>query len=211
MNALYKLLLLSITLSTVGCTQMIVHRDYLSEMEQNDDRYFNPREDFPVMAGDTGRTWESASERRSRTPASAEELEQERSQRFLKDELRSLEGKLSEDDFNFYEKHKKYLPSTSERIYYLKLSRYERREYLSSRGADLNQRPAVRPYEERYGFRQSNINLGMSKNEVMNIWGRPARVEVAGNPTYENERWAYNVNGATKYIYFESGRVGGWE
>jgi hypothetical protein len=45
----------------------------------------------------------------------------------------------------------------------------------------------------------------------MNTFGRPTRVEVAGNPSYENERWLYSVNGATKYIYFESGRVEGWE
>lgn len=211
MNAFFKLLTLSLTLATVSCTQMISHRDYLAEMEQNDDSYFSPREDFPVMAGDTGRSWESASERKRRTPASAADQQQERAQRFLKDELNSLEGKLSEEDFQFYDKHKKYLPTVSERIYYLKLSRYERREYLSSKGADIDHRATMKPYEEMFVLRQSNIILGMSKSEVMNNWGRPARVEVAGNPSYENERWVYNVNGATKYIYFESGRVGGWE
>lgn len=211
MDTYLKLILLCLTFGTVSCTQMLSHRDYLSEMEQNDDRYFSPREDFPVMVGDTGRTWESSNERKRRTPSSVQEQQQERSQRFLKEELSSLEGKLSDEDYEFYDKNKKYLPSISERIYYLKLSRYERRDYLTSKGADLNERKAMKPYEQMFALRQSNIILGMSKSEVMNNWGRPARVEVAGNPTYENERWVYNLNGAMKYIYFESGRVGGWE
>ena len=41
--------------------------------------------------------------------------------------------------------------------------------------------------------------------------GKPMRVEIAGNPRYENERWLYRMNGASKYIYFESGQVQGWE
>ena len=62
-----------------------------------------------------------------------------------------------------------------------------------------------------FGLRKSNAVTGMSKSDVMNNWGEPRRVEIAGNPSFENERWLYSVNGATKYIYFESGRVQGWE
>ena len=204
-------LIFSLCLITTGCTQMLSHRDYLTEMEQNDERYFKPREDFPVMAGDSGDYWESEAERKNRTPASDFDLEKERNQRFLKDELNSLEAKLSDDDYEFYRKHKKFLPTVSDRIYYLKLSRYERKEYLRSRGVEFEENRVIRPHEEMFALRQSRIILGMSKADVMNNWGRPMRVEVAGNPSYENERWVYNLNGATKYIYFESGRVGGWE
>jgi outer membrane protein assembly factor BamE (lipoprotein component of BamABCDE complex) len=51
----------------------------------------------------------------------------------------------------------------------------------------------------------------MSKSDVMNHLGHPTRVEVAGNPSYENERWLYTRNGASNYVYFEAGHVEGWE
>ncbi len=51
----------------------------------------------------------------------------------------------------------------------------------------------------------------MSKNDIVASLGKPARVEIAGNPSYENERWVYQFNGSSKYIYFESGVVQGWE
>jgi hypothetical protein len=51
----------------------------------------------------------------------------------------------------------------------------------------------------------------MKKGQVMASIGRPSKVEVAGNPQDENERWLYHMNGASKYIYFESGEVQGWE
>ena len=97
----------------------------------------------------------------------------------------------------------------SERIYFLQLSHDERQEYLGSRG--LLREPKYSSLEEQYGVRSEVVTLGMTKSEVMSSIGRPQQVEVAGNPNYENERWLYSVNGATKYIYFESGRVEGWE
>jgi hypothetical protein len=51
----------------------------------------------------------------------------------------------------------------------------------------------------------------MSKTQVLQSWGEPARVDIAGNPSNENERWLYSMNGASKYIYFEAGEVQGWE
>ena len=51
----------------------------------------------------------------------------------------------------------------------------------------------------------------MSKTEVQRIWGSPSRVDVAGNPKMENERWSFYHNGRVKTVFFESGRVEGWE
>ena len=44
----------------------------------------------------------------------------------------------------------------------------------------------------------------------MQNWGRPDRMDVAGDPKFQNERWAYQRDGVTNYIYFENGRVEGW-
>jgi outer membrane protein assembly factor BamE (lipoprotein component of BamABCDE complex) len=64
-------------------------------------------------------------------------------------------------------------------------------------------RPAERELPELF--------VGMKKDDVVRNWGRPARIEVAGDPSYQNERWAFYFNGKTKNVYFENGKVQGWE
>jgi len=64
-----------------------------------------------------------------------------------------------------------------------------------------------------------DITLGMSQELVRKSWGEPQQVEHSGNPIYKNERWKYTrelptVNGykrERRYVYFEGGRVVGWE
>lgn len=64
-----------------------------------------------------------------------------------------------------------------------------------------------------------DITLGMSQELVRKSWGEPSQVEHSGNPIYKNERWKYTrelptMNGykrERRYVYFESGRVVGWE
>lgn len=205
------MVLLGLLLSNVGCSQLLFHRSYLTEMEQDDSTYFNPTHDFPVVAGDTGRYWETPQERLSRTPASENEVLEDRGRKLLKQELRRLEGQQHEDDLVFYESYKHHLSTTSERIYFLKLDPFERKEYLFSRGIESHERQNASLSSDFYDPNSSDIVPGMTKDDVMSSWGKPARVEIAGNPSYENERWLYKTNGATKYIYFESGRVDGWE
>lgn len=206
-----KTLLALMLFSSVGCSQFLSGRSYLSEMEHNDGRYFTPREDFPVVAGDTGRDWETDEERNMRTPASESDLMAERDRRLLKQELRDLENRQSDQALDFYDKYKRNLATTSEKIYFLKLPPYERKEYLRTRGFMQAERAPASFDREMYGVRNNDLAQGMSKSDVESSWGRPSRVEVAGNPSYENERWLYSVSGASKYIYFESGRVEGWE
>ena len=37
-----------------------------------------------------------------------------------------------------------------------------------------------------------DITLGMNQKAVLESWGEPEIVEVAGNPVYGNERWKYS-------------------
>jgi len=199
-------------ISLISCSQFQTQRSYLSEMEHDDSTFFAPKEDFPVVAGDTGRYWASEKERNQRTPHSEQDVAEDRAKLALKAELRTLEGNQSETAMEFYEKYRDKLQTTSERIYFLKLSNSDRRDYLETRG--FMQSPSKNAYtanEKMFARRHSEILLGMKKNEVVGTWGKPTRVEIAGNPSYQNERWVYNMNGATKYIYFESGEVQGWE
>lgn len=205
------ILLVAMLFSSVSCSQFLTGRSYLSEMEHNDGRFFSPREDFRVVSGDTGRDWETSEERNERTPTSEADQQNERSRRLLKQELRDLEGQQSDQSLAFYDKYKRNLATTSEKIYFLKLHPYERKEYLKTRGFMQTERAPASVDREMFGVRNSELAAGMSKSDVEMSWGRPSRVEVAGNPSYENERWLYTVHGASKYIYFESGVVQGWE
>ena len=207
MHTFKNLVFLILIMGLSSCSQFMTHRDYVAEMERDDSSFFNPRVDFPVVAGDTGRDWESTSDRKNRTPASVDEIQDNKSRRFLTQELRKLEGQQSDNALEQYEKNKHHFKTTSEKIYFLKLSQFERKDYLASRGF-IKEESSPR---QIFAMRDSNVASGMSKSQVMENWGQPNRVEVAGNPSYENERWLYSVNGATKYIYFESGRVQGWE
>jgi hypothetical protein len=207
MHTFKNLVFLILIMGLSSCSQFMTHRDYVAEMERDDSSFFNPRVDFPVVAGDTGRDWESTSDRKNRTPASVDEIQDNKSRRYLTQELRKLEGQQSDNALEQYEKNKHHFKTTSEKIYFLKLSQFERKDYLASRGF-IKEETSPR---QIFAMRDSKVASGMSKSQVMENWGEPNRVEVAGNPSYENERWLYSVNGATKYIYFESGVVRGWE
>ena len=110
------------------------------------------------------------------------------------------------------------LNSDRERIYFLSLPTYEARERWA-------QQRGIGGGEEVYSdqvaktIEANDIALGMSQKAVMQSWGDPDAVEVAGNPLYGYERWKYNryISGNEGYqkelriVYFEGGRVVGWE
>lgn len=204
-----SILSLILALPLVACT-MVPNRSYLAQMEDNDDAFFQPREDFPVVPGDTGRSWRTDKDWKRRTPASETSRLRDREELSLENELAKLESAQTEGAANHYQQYRAKLGSTSERIYFLQLkSKAEREEYLSSRGFRA-EASAVLPFEHHWAAQHGELLLGMTKTDVEESWGRPERVDVAGNPTYENERWMYRRDGAAKYIFFENGRVGGW-
>lgn len=172
----------------------------MAEMSRDDRWAIEPHRDFPVVGGDTGEWGYSEEVRRLRTPASEREGEEYELERALRWELSELESKQSPEAFARYQKYAPHFESISERIYYLKLPYHERYSYLESRGIIESQ------YSGAFA-----LNLGMSKSQVRSTLGTPQRIEIAGNPQFENERWLYAEQGSPKYIYFESGRVGGWE
>ncbi len=224
--------LIFILFTLMSCTQF-PYRTYTEEMEEEDYSFFNPREDFPVVSGDNGRDWISEGDRIRRTPASDVFMAEEKSKRALRSELRELEYMQSDDDMDFYNAHKDKFGSASEKIFFLNLPVEERRDYLVDRGflAPLpsKQRKSMSAQSEKVsvsnhdssssfsGFndpfivRSNDVTLGMNKSDVLESMGRPLQVEIAGNPRNENERWLYELNGASKYIYFEAGEVQGWE
>ncbi len=134
------------------------------------------------------------------------------SDRFLLSELKRLETSQHLEDLELYRDHRSRFKTVSEKIYFLKLSPFDRRDYLVARGF-ISEREGGTHRTPAQVFKGLNdeVALGMSKPDVLDSLGKPLRVEIAGNPRHENERWLYRFNGAPKYIYFEAGEVQGWE
>ncbi len=204
-----------------GCAGLLDGRSFLSEMEGQNDRFFAPGQDFRLVSGDSGQTIRTPQEIVYRTPASGKTELQLRREESLKEELAQKEKRLSLRERERYFKVKDQLGSDSERIYYLDLYPQERTQYLQAKRPMISNRrgksrykrstgrglASLRPYHQRKG----ELFLGMSKNEVHRTWGRPGRIDIAGNPEYQNERWAFFVSGSVHYVFFEGGAVQGWQ
>lgn len=204
---------------------MFERRDFIDEMGYEFDQpMFQANRDFMVVPGDTGRPHRTISEINDRTPATYEDEQDFRYKQSLQRELVGLENKLTDAEYEEYLKYKNKLGGTSEKIYYLRLSSAQKLSYLQSRRLTT---PKTSISTNRSSFYRSNasanyrrpsgefpkindVALGMSKDDVVQNWGQPERRDIAGNPSLENERWAYRKNGSVKYIYFEAGRVEGW-
>jgi uncharacterized protein YceK len=65
------------------------------------------------------------------------------------------------------------------------------------------------------------IRIGMAKPDVISAWGRPTDIETAGDARLGHERWVYfrglssrwglSSGQSQRVVYFEGGRVAGWE
>ncbi|MGE0528620.1 MAG: hypothetical protein AB7G93_08045 [Bdellovibrionales bacterium] len=133
--------------------------------------------------------------------------------------LKRAEGRLqSKRDRRQYYQIRPALKSDRERLYFLSLPTYEARDrWAQLRG--LGGGEETYPAEIADAIEANDIALGMNQKAVLQSWGDPDAVEIAGNPVYGFERWKYNryVSGNEGYekelriVYFEGGRVVGWE
>lgn len=151
------------------------------------------------------------------------EKEQFDRERSIKRELQAKEMAMSPQEYQEYSQYGEHFKTPSEKIYFLNLTPSERDEYLESRRiapivSSKGRVPASIPSDSDIAsyYRPTQRNLpelyiGMQKRDVLEKWGRPSRIDVAGDPRYENERWAFYENGKIKNVYFESGKVQGWE
>ncbi len=134
-------------------------------------------------------------------------------------QLKRLEKSISsekerEQYFNF----KSYLDNDDERVSFLMLPSFEARDrYAMQRGIYFKTNKYTPPVKDAVS--KSDIILGMTRDAVIESWGEPITVEVAGNQLYGNERWKYVefVSTAEGYqkeervVIFESGKVVGWQ
>lgn len=210
-TAFKALLLASLVAATSSCSLMLPDRSFIDEMENSDDAILAPGVDFPVVSGDTGQVRRTKEEVRARTPASERSKRLRSESESLVAELNDKEARLDEEEMEIYSRDKKFLQTDSDKLYYLSLSPYDRGTYIDTKKSDLkddlNQKKNMLA---RRSIHSSELFLGMEKADVLEVWGKPARVEIAGNPSNQNERWSFVEDGSVKQVYFEGGKVQGW-
>lgn len=194
------------------------HRSFEDEMERTNSAFFVPGRDFEVVAGDAGYKYEKQqNELMERTPLTRYEREQEEYKHSIREELRFLEGKLSLKEQQIYMTYRNSLRNASEKIYYLLLTPPERREFLRAKVGE-NYTPIDRNIGKfKYSRRSlgsiqlgNDLEVGMSKDDVLSSWGKPEFIDISGSLSSENERWTYRKESEIKYVFFESGIVDSW-
>lgn len=217
-----KLLILLLNFTLLSCS-MLDRRDFSGQMDSynTDEPMFSANSDFMVISGDSGRAHRTSSEVKTRTPATYRDKHEATYQNSLRNEQKFLENRLSEDEYYEFDRNRKKIGSVSEQIYFLKLNERERHSFLSNRNISRQSSRKSRSYSSsgprRVAFYETpavkvkdDILLGMTMGSVMENWGSPEKRDIAGNPKYKNERWAFRRSGKIKYVYFESGKVQGW-
>jgi hypothetical protein len=133
--------------------------------------------------------------------------------------VRNLEKTLnSKKEREQYSKVLPWLRTDQEKATFLSIPTVEGRQQWINK-ENIWARSQAPQTEMKDLIETQDIAVGMPQDYVRKSWGEPQGVEVSGNPLYKNERWKYQrqvstSNGyrqETRFVYFESGRVVGWE
>lgn len=134
-------------------------------------------------------------------------------------EIKQLESQLRSDrERNQYYKTLPWLKDEEEQLEFLRQNGYYARQVWLRQRA-IGKRATVIDKEDEDLIASKDIAVGMPNELVRRSWGAPDSIDVAGNPIYGNERWRYkrytpSPDGyrlQSRIIYFESGKVAGWE
>ena len=132
--------------------------------------------------------------------------------------LRTLERDLdSEKERYNYSKVLPLFKNDSEKIEYLSIKSIEGKQAWINRHKLWERERKVSDFQKL--IESQDIAVGMSQDIVRRSWGEPSAIDISGNPVYKNERWKYvrelpTSNGykrERRYVYFEGGKVVGWE
>lgn len=202
-------LLVGVGILTSGCSLMLPSRSFIDEMDR--ESLYSPGRDFPVVSGDTGDVRIGKDELASRTPSSERSRRLNKEAASIQNELIQKEEAMEEEERTRYATDKKFLQTDSDKLYYLSLSPYDRTSYIDTKKNDLEEElEQGRNIVQNRSVHSGELFLGMEKSEVVEMWGKPSRVEIAGNPANQNERWSFREDGSVRQVYFESGKVQGW-
>jgi hypothetical protein len=189
-----------------------LERSFVDQMDRESDGLIVPGKDFPVMAGDSGEAYRSKEEIQQRTPASARSQSRSKNIASIRQELAGKEEALhTEEEVDQYRRDQRFLPTDSDKLYYLSLQGEERTRYINTKKEDIQEdKNGKQDLVGKHSVHGSALYLGMEKEQVEKMWGRPSKIDIAGNPRLQNERWSFVEDGNVKQVYFESGKVQGW-
>ena len=132
--------------------------------------------------------------------------------------VRQLERTLdSQKERISYSKILPWLQNDVEKINYLSIPSIEGRQAWVNKNQIWKRAQNLKDYAEV--VENLDIAAGMPADYVKKAWGEPNSIDHSGNPIYKNERWKYLKQVSTphgyrqekRYVYFEGGRVVGWE
>lgn len=210
-STLKLVLIIGSVLYLSGCAEFLPDRSFIEEMNRESDPFWQAGRDFPIVGGDTGEAYRSRSEVKKRTPSSERARKQQQEALSIKQELDEKEADLPDHLLEQYSKDKKYLPTDSDKLYYLSLAESERANYVRIKREDMAEDLGKnQDFVQKRSIHGREVYLGMPKSHVVQAWGKPTRIEIAGNPKHQNERWTFLEDGSVKQIYFEDGKVQGW-
>lgn len=134
-------------------------------------------------------------------------------------QLHRLEGRIrSHLDREIYYQFKPYFADDQQRIEFLQLPNSKAQgRWLKKRNWELNE--IKYSAAEIRAVQENDILLGMAKEAVRDSWGEPDEIKTAGQSMYGNEQWIYlafvptpdGFKPESRIVYFESGRVAGWQ
>lgn len=142
----------------------------------------------------------------------------EKNQILMRFKVRTLERTLdSTKERQHYSKILPYLKTDQEKVDYLSMPTIEGRQSWVVRNKIWSRVKDDKDFTEI--VEAQDLSVGMTQELVRKSWGEPESVEFSGNPIYKNEKWRYvrdvpSPNGykrERRYVYFEGGRVVGWE
>ena len=197
-----------------GCSNWLHQRTFLKEMDEVKDGFFVPRKDFEVISGDSGKQFRSKREIGRRTPLTYKKRQKRELNNYLSKELDYKESRLSNKESRRYRSNRDLFDSNSEKIYYLNLPMEDRLGYLARKRGDLRRldfKDTGYSNLERRAIKKRQLFIGMTKSAVRRSWGSPERVEYAGSPQMQNEKWTFYHGRSRKNVFFESGIVQGWD
>ncbi len=133
--------------------------------------------------------------------------------------IRSLEKQMnSKREKEHYSKLLPWFKSDQERLEYLLLDKLADKQQwaLDKRMWNRSQSPTD---TMKTMMITGDIAIGMPMDYVIKSWGEPQSREVSGQPLFKNEKWRYFKQISTRegyknekrFVYFEGGRVVGWE
>lgn len=133
--------------------------------------------------------------------------------------IRDLEkGLVTQQDKSLYSKLLPWFSSDEEKLSFLRNSDYEEKQKWVMRTQILG-RPSILSGKYKRLIDNQDIAIGMPNEIVKKSWGDPLNIETSGNALFKNEKWRYMRTVSTpdgfkqekRIVYFEGGRVVGWE